>query len=262
MHGLRLFLGASLAALFALAGCDSATDPQPLGGRPPEVSDFAFSPDSVFFDDALVSGDSAGIELTLSVRAADPDGTVDRVQFSVQGQFEGTIASGALALGDDGRYAATAPLLLGRGQRGLYSLLVYAVDDDGLLSNQVRGQFELAGRGLGPPVVEAIDAPAEFQPPGLLVLVAVVSDPDGLSDIARVEVTGATGAIFQLFDDGQTSGDETAGDGRYTASFDVPEATPGPQTFVFRAFDRDGLVSDDVPFTITILEPLTSPDPG
>lgn len=256
MHGSRLLPGA-LVVLTLLGGCDSATDPQPLGGRPPEVSDFAFSPDSVFFDDAIVSGDTAGIDLAVSVLASDPDGEIDRVQFSIDGQFEGTIASGTLALGDDRRYAATAPLRLGRGQRGLYSVLVYAVDDDGLLSNQVRGLFELAGMGLGPPVIDAIDAPMEFRPPGTLVLVAVVSDPDGLSDIARVEVDGSGGGTFQLFDDGQSSGDETADDGRYTATFDVPTATPGPQTFVFRAFDRDGLASQDVPFTITILEPIT-----
>ncbi len=256
MHGSRLLLGACLA-LALLSGCDSATDPQPLGGRPPDLSDFAFSPDSVFFDDAIVSGDSAGIDLSISVLATDPDGEIYRVQFSVDGQFEGTIASGMLTLAEGGRYEATTSLLLGRGQRGLYSVLVYAVDDDGLLSNQVRGQFELAGMGLGPPVVDAIDAPMEFRPPGTLVLIAVVSDPDGLSDIARVEVDGSGGGTFELFDDGQSSGDETADDGRYTATFDVPEATPGSQTFVFRAFDRDGLVSEDVPFTITILEPIS-----
>lgn len=252
MPGLRLACLALGAALL-LVGCDSVTDGQPLDARPPEVSDFAFSPDSLDFDDVL-AGDSAAVELALSVRAADPDGRIDRVRYTVTGQFEGVIAAGTMTDGGDGVYTAAPAFRLGRDQRGRYSVLVYAVDDGGLLSNEARGLFILAGIGLGPPVVEAIDGPAEFRPPGVLRFVVTVADPDGLGDIARVELTAPAGGVFQLFDDGQTFGDEVAGDGRFTAAFDVPEAAPGPQTFVFRAFDRDGLVSEDVPFTVTILE--------
>ena len=194
------------------------------------------------------------VELARSVRATDPDGRIDRVRYTVTGQFEGVIAAGTMTDGGDGVYTAAPAFRLGRDQRGRYSVLVYAVDDGGLLSNEARGLFILAGIGLGPPVVEAIDGPAEFRPPGVLRFVVTVADPDGLGDIARVELTAPAGGVFQLFDDGQTFGDEVAGDGRFTAAFDVPEAAPGPQTFVFRAFDRDGLVSEDVPFTVTILE--------
>jgi len=261
MPGSRLFFGA-LALLVALAACDTAPGPQPLDPRPPVVSDFAFSPDSVFFDDVATANDSAAVELSVSVRVADPDdGTIDRVAYVVEGQFEGTIASGAMEPGEDGRYAATVPLLLGRGQRGRYTVLVYAVDDDGLLSNQVRGLFELAGVGLGPPVIDAIDAPSEFQQPGTLQLIAEVSDPDGLEDIARVEVSFPEpfAATFELADDGQSAGDETADDGRFTATFEGVQLPPEFETpyeldLTFRAFDRDGLASDDVPFTITIVD--------
>lgn len=264
MHGSRLSFGAlALGALLgALAGCDSAPGPQPLDPQPPVVSDFAFSPDSVYFDDVATAGDSAAVELTLGVRATDPDGSgIDRVAYVVQGQFEGTVAQGTLDDAGDGRYAATVPLRLGRGQRGLYTVLVYAVDGDGLLSNEVRGLFELAGTGLGPPVIDAVEGPEELQQPGTLRLVAVVSDPDGLEDVARVEVEfpAPFGATFALSDDGQSSGDDEAGDGRYTATFEgvqlPPEfETPYALVLTFRAVDRDGLVSEDVPFTITITE--------
>ena len=258
MPGSRFLSALALVAFVgALVGCDTALGPQSLDPRPPVVSDFTFSPDSVFFDDVVASGDSAAIELALSVRATDPDGGgIDRVAYVVRGQFEGTVAEGALSLGDDGRYGATVPLRLGRGQRGRYTVLVYAVDDEGLLSNEVRGLFELTGVGLGPPIIDAVEAPEEFDPPGLLQLVAVVSDPD--DDVARVEVEfpAPFNGVFQLFDDGsEGSGDETAGDGRYTVTFSIPSAAPtGPITVTFRAFDRDGTASADVPFTITILE--------
>lgn len=267
MPGSRSLLGAlasfplGLAALVAaLAGCDSAPGPQPLDARPPVVSDFAFSPDSVFFDDAVTSGDSAAIDLALSVRADDPDGgQIDRVEFAVRWQFAPSnepSVTGVLEPGDDGRYAGSVGLALPRNRRGLYSIVVYAVDSDGLLSNQVRGLFELAGFGLGPPVIDAVEAPAEFRPPGTLQLIAVVSDPDGLSDVARAEVQfpAPFSGVFALADDGGAgSGDATAGDGRYTVTFDIPAADPGPVTVTFRAFDRDGMASADVPFTITIL---------
>lgn len=252
MPGPRLAL-AALGAALALAGCDSATDGQPLDGRPPEVSGFAFSPDSVDFDDVL-DGDSAAVTLALSARADDPDGEIDRVRFTVTGQFEGAVAEGTMEPGADGAYAGTASFRLGRDQRGRYSVLVYAVDDAGLLSNQARGVFTLAGAGLGPPVIEEVEGPAEFRPPGTLRFVVTVSDPDGLGDIARVELTAPAGGVFQLFDDGATFDDASAGDGRYTVSFEVPEAAPGDQTFVFRAFDRDGLASEDVSFTVTVVE--------
>ena len=246
----------ALAALVFFVGCDSSTDGQPLDPRPPEVSGFSFSPTSADFDDVL-DGDSATVTLDLRVQAAD-DGAVDQVRYSVVWQFAPAntrpAASGTLEPQADGSYAATATLRLGRDERGRYTVLVYAVDDDGLLGNEARGIFSLEGVGLGPPVVEAVDGPAEFTPPGTLRFVATVSDPDGLGDVARVELSAPAGGVFQLFDDGRSFGDQEAGDGRYTASFDVPDAAPGPQTFVFRAFDRDGLASADVPFTVTILE--------
>ena len=240
------------AALVLLAGCDSATDEQPLDPNPPEVSDFAFTPLRVDFDD-VIENDSANVPVSITLRASD-DGQIQRVGYVIEGQFEGTVAQGALEANGDGTYTATTTVRLGRDQRGRYSILAYAVDDDGLLSNQVRGLFVLEGVGLGPPVIDAVDGPAEFQPPGTLRFVVTVSDPDGPGDVARVELTAPTGGIFELFDDGRSLGDEEAGDGRYTASFDVPEAAPGPQVFVFRAFDRDGIASTDVPFTVTVVE--------
>ncbi len=142
---------------------------------------------------------------------------------------------------------------LPRGGIGRYEVVVFATDTTGGLSNQARGAllFEVAeGR---PPVIVRIEAPETFTPPGTLTLVAEVSDPDGLSNIRQVLVTTPNGAELSMFDDGATQEDESAGDGRYTASFNVPSASPGPQVFRFRAVDRSGLTSETVEATITIL---------
>ncbi|MDX1531187.1 MAG: hypothetical protein R3362_06640 [Rhodothermales bacterium] len=256
MLGTRLpfGLGALLAVAAVAAGCDSAPGPLPLDPRPPEVRAFAFSPDAALFDTLATSGDTASVTLALSAEVTDPDDAVAAVRYVVESRFDDVVAEGDLeAAGEDG-WAGTVELALTRGQRGFYTVLVYAVDAQGLLSNQARGLFELVAPGLGPPEIVEIDAPETFRPPGTLRLVAVVEDPDGRSDVARVEVDTPAGGTLPLSDDGSSFGDEEAGDGRWTAAFDVPEAAPGPQTFVFRAFDRDGAASEDVPFTITILE--------
>jgi hypothetical protein len=77
-------------------------------------------------------------------------------------------------------------------------------------------------------------------------LIAVVSDPDGLGNIQDVFVTTPNGNSLKMFDDGESLGDDVANDGRYTASFDVPTATPGTFTFSFKAVDRSGLESEVV----------------
>lgn len=253
MHGSPLTLRLAFAgalALAALAGCDAGPGGQPLDGLPPRVSALAFSPEAVDFDALGLEGDTARIALEIHVRAEDEDGAVRRVPFTVTGRFGGTVARGELAPEGESRFAGTAELALTRDRRGPYSVVVYAVDDEGRLSNTVRGRFDLLAANLGPPVIEAVEGPAEFRPPGTLRLAALVSDPDGPADIARAEIALPAGGTLPLF------GGERTEDGRvrYAVAFSVPEAAPGPQTFRLRAFDRDGAPSEEVPFTVTIVE--------
>ncbi len=252
MPGSRLLLGA-LAVLATLAACDSGGDPQPLETRPPRVDSLAFSPDTVSFD--ADAGDTLAVDLALSVTATDPDGEVARVQYAVEWQYDETVARGTLADEGSGRYAGTVPLQLSRGQRGRYTVLVYAVDDDGVLGNQVSGTLLVDGPGLGPPTLAEVGAPETFRPPGTLTISAVAADPDGPEDIARVEGTFPNSGVFQLRDDGSAAaGDAQENDGRYTVSFGIDAATPGPLPVQLWATDRDGVRSDTTRFTITIVE--------
>jgi hypothetical protein len=82
----------------------------------------------------------------------------------------------------------------------------------------------------------------------------VVSDPDGLNNLLSVVVRTPNGSELEMFDDGASLGDEVAGDGRYTATFDVPQAEPGTFTFEFQAFDRFGLSSEIVTRDVTVVE--------
>lgn len=240
------------AALF-MAACDATPGVDASDGAPPRLSDVSFDPDTVI----LPGGDEpTTVTLNVSVAASDADGDLAEVAYVVrapQGGLE-PVASGPLARGAGGRYAASVEVAVEPGAVGTYTLLVYAVDEGGRLSDQLRALIPFVQPEGSPPVITAVEAdPAVVRPPTTLRLIATVEDPDGLGNILRVEGRTPAGDPFQLFDDGQSLGDETAGDGRYTARFDVPAGvTPGVQTFTLQAFDRSGLASEIVELDVTI----------
>ena len=253
-------LAAVISAGLFFGGCDSAPGVMDTEGTPPVVDDLEFSPDVVVFEflpDEQIIGDSIAVfDVDISASAFDIDGDIDSVGYVVNSPFDPfePLKTGTLSrIGTGSRYAGTARLRILRGNTALYTLIVFAVDSEGQVSNQVRGLIDYQLGTGSPPVIVAVEGPAEIRPPVQLTLVAVVTDPDGLGNIARVVVTAPNGSQFDMVDDGQTFGDTVAGDGRYTARFDVPEAEPGTFRFQFQAFDRQGLASEIVTKDITVL---------
>jgi len=255
--------GAALSALLLLnvlwlASCDSAPGIYDSVGVPPRVANLSFSPDSVVFEnlgpDDIIGDSVALIDLSMDVRVVDDDNDVDSVLYVVNSPFDPftPLVRGVLVSTGSGTYHADKRVAIKRGNEGRYTLVVYAIDAEGNLSNQARGILDYSlGTGRAP-VIESIEAPDSILPPTTLRLIAVVSDPDGLGNIARVVVMTPNGSTFDMYDDGKTLGDETPGDGRYTARFDVPSAEPGTFTFRFQAFDRSGLSSEIVSKDITV----------
>ncbi len=249
---MRFILSAIVGVLFLLSACDTALEPDVERNAPPEVSQLAFSPDTV----TAVSGDSSSVELEMQVTATDAEQDLDRVRYSLlpPARNADPVAEGALTRHGGDLFREVTTVRLASGAIGRYTLLIYAVDAAGQISNQLRGGIVLTGEG-EPPVIEEVIAPEEVNPPTELQFIAVVSDPDGLENIAQVIVLTPNGQRVSLLDDGQSSGDEFADDGRYTATFDVPEGiTPGTQTFFFQAFDRFGLESEVVAVDVTVVE--------
>lgn len=237
--------------IFLIQSCDTAPGASDLISDPPTLSEFTFTPLEFAHTG---SGDMAQIPLTLSVRVGNPGGGAVTVQYFVRRQFATeTIAEGNLSSSGSGLYTASETISVPRGATGLYVITVTSIGANGAVGNEVTGLLSFESENLGPPEITSVEGPSEFQPPGLLTLVAVVTDPDGLDNINTVEVTVPAGGTFDMFDDGVSFGDEVAGDGRYTAAFDVPEATPGDQVFTFKATDNFGSESEVVPFTVTIL---------
>jgi hypothetical protein len=241
-----------------LTACDAVPGLNENGNSAPHLFGFTMAPTHVVFEDLpaeqIIADTLARLPLSLSVRVEDAQDDISEVAYLIRAPFsdEEPFASGLFAQAVGNRYDADFLLDIPRGGVGTYDVVVYATDSRGGLSNQARGRFEFEVTIGSPPVIERIEAPDTFTPPGTLTMVAVVSDPDGLNNIRQVLVATPNGAELPMFDDGVSQEDEVARDGRYTVSFNVTSASPGPQTFRFRAVDRSGLVSETVEKTITI----------
>ena len=137
------------------------------------------------------------------------------------------------------RFTADTTLTLPRTAYGTYTLRVFALDAEGQLG-EGQTRLTLRTRNRTPVLGTVAASPNPYPGTGALVLTADATDPDGAADLDRVDATFA-GTSFRLFDDGATSGDAVAGDGRYTATIlfaDRPAAGTYPVAFV--ATDRQG----------------------
>ena len=261
-------IGASLL-IVGLVGCDSAPSPEDPINRPPRVSELNYAPRSLDVADltpAEISSGSVQVDFQVSARITDEDGPVQRVVTILDSPafddspivFEPRMFSSGGSSGTDGQFEISFTATIPLGLTGKYTLEVYAVDDTELLSNRTLGTFELINAG-NPPVIDEIIAPETIQRPNTgtetVPLVAVVSDPDGLENIASVVFwnVNTPGATFSLFDDGSQGGDEVAGDGRYTVTVEIAStASVSVNTFAFQATDRDGLQSEVLTTEISV----------
>lgn len=256
LYSFRYAAAVLAAGLLALSACDQAPGLLDDAGVPPELSEFSFSPHE-FIAPPGAGNTNVIVPLSLEVTVRDADNDVEVVSFVVFGDT--TIAEGMLASGSGGQYAGSSDVIVPAGEIGVYTVLVFAEDREGMLSNQVRGMMHVSAEG-APPVISMVVAPDTLrrpmpgEPSALLELIAVVSDPDGLSNIASVEFWNVArpGTKIGMFDEG-TDGDAEAADGRYTRIVQINSSNePGVTTLAFQARDRAGLLSDIVEATTVV----------
>lgn len=249
--------------LILIAGCDTLPEQTPSISRPPELSNFTYTPRQLDLGTApegtVVNG-SASISFSASVDAIDPDGEVQQVNFILRSPTIGSdpLANVEMTAAGDGTYAVSHTQEVPEGETGDYTIELYAVDNTGTLSNRVLGTFTLLNVQ-NPPVIESVEAPDTVTRPseGTLSfqIIATVSDPQGIANVSTVLGwnVNSPAATFGLFDDGAGGDDEVAGDGRFTATVQISSTNaPGVNTLAFQATDRSGLRSEVVTIDITI----------
>lgn len=251
------------AVAVVIASCDSAPGLQPANTPAPSVSGLLYSP--TFVDLSSVSpqdtvGGVVPVTIEISVSVEDGDDNLRSVEYLLQSPLIGApvIDQQDLSANGAGQYNVSTVVEIPVGAVGLYTLLVFATDDAGNISNQVRGLLNFgSSEPFGtPPVIEMVEASPDPAVPGqVLQMIATVSDAEGLSNILEVLISTGNLTNLQMLDDGGVggTGDATAGDGRFTASFGIPADQP-PDTTVFfvQAFDRNGLSSEIVSKEVTV----------
>ena len=235
---------AALLAVPLLGACDSAPgafEPQPL----PQISNVEVTPTAVDFQ-----SDAATASVPLVVRA-DVSAPAEVRVLVRYAESDEPLADVSQAVGP-GRVEIAAPLQIPRGAIGDYEITLLTEGADGRAGDRAQAVLAFEASSLGAPSVSVV-APETVAPGGTLDVVAVVTDPDGVENVALVLLTDDTGAVVaQLFDEGGRA-DELAGDGRYGESLRLSaDAQPGEIALRVVAFDRAGLEGEPAPFTVTV----------
>lgn len=269
---------AQLSAIFlvCMAACDMAPGPEPTTSQPIRLQDFSMTPQRLVY--ALlpagdIIGDSVAVTLTISVTASGGEGASVHYVVQTPESAQRLLESGDMVAAGQGRHTATVHVMISALDVRTYTVLVYAVDNRGRIASEVRGQLEYVRvfEPGSPPVIDSlavpvtIQRPAEGQAARSLSLVAIVSDPDGLSDIETVEFWNKNASSVKIAmcdrggarpcDGSVDSGDPVAGDGRFTRRVFIASTNAlGVNTLVFQATDRAGLKSNTMEATVEIVQ--------
>ncbi|MDE2996715.1 MAG: hypothetical protein OXT73_08265 [Bacteroidota bacterium] len=255
------------AGLFA--GCDSAPGPPDLDASAPEVSSIQVTPNLLALDQLPGGGDTVTATVSVSADLDDADGDLATfyVVIRTSEANQAPLATTEMSVPGSGRIQAQLELTVPRAGGGPFFVSAFASDTAGHLSNVAFARIDVSASS-EPPVIEAIDMPdvvtrpAAGEAPLSIPIVATVSDPDGLSNVAFVEVIVNGGVSLRLCDDGGagtcnagfgSSGDATAGDGQFTLTIQLDSSnSAGTNTFEFSAVDRSGLRSAVVARSIEV----------
>ncbi len=261
---LRVHPFAACAAVLlatGLAACDSAPG-LPAEGVRPAVTAFAVSPTR---DSLATAAPVARIPLTVDATISGEGRVAVRVlvRYAEASRRSGvdSLVADTLVRVEPGALRLVLPLALPRGATGDYAVALTTAGADGRTGGGASGTFRFRAASLGPPAVSGVTAPTSVArtPPGSapFQISALVSDPDGLANVATVVLTDeAGGIIVELYDEGRAGrsrDDATAGDGRYTVTIGIPPGfAAGSYTLAVVAIDRAGMQSAPAPFTFVV----------
>lgn len=259
----------SIIAVAWLAGC-SLPDDQVDTPAPPFIS---FATSSLTVIDVGRLGSST-VDTTMTVSASARGTNVTSVTALIVAS-DGTIRSFALSDNgaapderkNDGVFTGTVKMTLSKAAVGQYGIQLQAADASGLFSNIIAIPLTIISSNNRPPFISNLIAPDTVRVPSgsamnYIKVSVAAADSDGLGSIASVmfksyRPDGSFVAEYPMYDDGGLSvlpvfnlpsGDDAAGDGRYTLQIPITSTTtPGTyRDFIFSAKDKSGAVSNSL----------------
>jgi len=258
------------ASVLILSGCDSAPGPDPVDDASPRVENIQVTPDVLALDQMGGGGDTVTATITVSADVSDDDDDLATFFVVVRSALAGQepLAQTELPIAGSGPMQATIDLTVSRAESGRFTVSVFASDTRGHLSNVAYHVIDVSATSEPPEINQIImpdrvTRPAAGEPPVSIALVVEASDPDGLDNIAFVQVIVNGGTSLRLCDDGgqgvcnagfgATSGDLQAGDGQFTLTIQLDSSNAaGTNTFEFSVVDRSGLRSATEVRTIVV----------
>ncbi len=257
-----LFVGLGFIA------CDSTTSPRDLTQEAPSISELELSPKSVEFtkeEDGSSSDTTINIKIQVQAENLSEDDILQYV-FSLKNSEE-NLLEGQLETTDSSPYTHSANVEIETSTTSIedYVVNVFFNNESGA-GNYAQTSFSIVGFSNDPPEILDTENPDEVQIPSngitSIQFKAKVTDVDGQNNIQGVfmrlisQSTGEVpGSPFQLFDDGQNSGDETAQDSVFTLSLEIDSNNnPDLYDLEYYAIDKGDLVSDTVKSTLRIRE--------
>jgi hypothetical protein len=133
--------------VLSLSACDEAPGVSP-SSQPPVLVDLAYSPNSINPDSLTpdrVTDSTVTANLRIVTEAQDPDGSVDRVLFTIEpaSVADAAVQGTLLPIPEEPNLFGTAiDLTLPRVDE-IYTIRTYAIDQDSLLSNVALGQIRV-----------------------------------------------------------------------------------------------------------------------
>ncbi|GAB5533770.1 MAG: hypothetical protein Rubg2KO_00190 [Rubricoccaceae bacterium] len=244
-----------LSMTLAWAGCDSAPGAVERTARP-VIASVEVTPLS---DSLETAAPTASIPLTVRL-ALEGEGPI-AVRVLVRYAETDTLVTSSMETVQPGTVELAVPLTLPRGAIGDYAVSVVTEGPGGRAGDEASARFRFKAASLGPPSVTVdapttVTAPASGSRPATLPIVATATDPDGRENVALVLIQDVDGFVLgRIYDEGPNgrSDDDTAGDGRYSGSLQIPSGFPaGTYTLAATAVDRAGEISAPASFTFTV----------
>lgn len=268
MNHLLTFIGGLCLCLVLFAGCETGIEDRVPDATSyikqlnvtPGVVDFRGQTDQVF---------DSTLSLELSGQIGETT-EATRITFSVTDiqepdkSIEGAIPLNPIT-GGNGTFIEEIPYTISTSTTTNILVVVTVTDESGN-GNYAQSVIRVSGISNSPPEIINADNPTEYSIPlsgtENIRFMAKVTDEDGQNNIEGVflrlisQTNGeAANSPFELFDDGQSFGDQTANDSLYTLTFPVnSENQPDSYNIFYYAIDRSGLVSDTVKTTFTLVE--------
>ena len=250
----RSSLLAALVYLPLLAGCDDTPGVSDPFGTPPTIASFDLTPDEIIDTSGSETVTLAPV-LSLTLRDGEAPVTVRALIRDLDGgdllaELEETATGGTIDL----RPTFDVP----RGAIGRYPVTVTTEDASGRIGDRATAVIVFSSESRGGPTVTGTAAspdpiPRPASGSATVTLVADATDPDGIANLAYLDLRTVDGeTLFRMRDDGDGV-DGTAGDGRYALGLSINSGTP-TGTFLFNvvAVDRTGVESTPAEITFTV----------